>query len=78
MKFQKWMIIRKRSQLRENEMKDLIFLLVIVLIISLLFLLSGCTYSVTLAHTEGQATDLIDQEQTAQPDVKADLTIPAI
>jgi hypothetical protein len=59
-------------------MRDLLFLIAMILVISLCFFLSGCTYSVTLAHTEGQATDLIDQEQTAQPDVKADLTIPAI
>ncbi len=59
-------------------MKDLFFLIALILIISLCFILSGCTYSVTLAHTEGQTTDLIDESQTAQPDVKANLTIPAI
>ncbi len=59
-------------------MKDLIFLLALILIISLCFLLSGCTYSVTLAHTEGQATDLIDENQKADADVKPNLNIPAL
>lgn len=43
----------------------------------LLTSLVSCTYSVTLAHTEGQATDLIDQNQRADPDVDANLSIPA-
>lgn len=59
-------------------MKDLAFLIAMILIISLCFFLSGCTYSVTLAHTNGSATDLIDENQKAQADVKPSLTIPAI
>jgi hypothetical protein len=59
-------------------MKDLMFLLVVILIISLFFVLSGCSYSVTLAHTNGTATDLIDETQTEKPDIKADLKIPAL
>ena len=59
-------------------MKDLLFLLALILIISLCFFLSGCTYSVTLAHTEGQATDLIDENQKADADIKPNLNIPAL
>ncbi len=59
-------------------MKDLMFLLALILIISLCFFLSGCTYSVTLAHTEGQATDLIDEAQRADADVKPNLNIPTL
>ena len=59
-------------------MKDLLFLIALILIISLCFVLSGCSYSVTLAHTEGQATDLIDENQKDDADIKPNLTIPAI
>jgi len=31
-----------------------------------------------MVHTDGQATDLIDETQSAQPDIKPNLTIPAI
>jgi hypothetical protein len=39
-------------------------------------ILTGCTYSVTLAHTEGTASDLIDEEQTTSPDVRPTVTLP--
>ncbi len=59
-------------------MREMILVLVIFVIIVCGLILNSCTYSVTMAHTEGKATDLIDEAQTAQPDVQADLTIPAI
>lgn len=37
----------------------------------------SCTYSITMAHTEGSATDLIDETQDAQADIKPNLNIPA-
>lgn len=49
-----------------------------IMIIVLCYLLSGCTYSITMAHTEGQATDLIDENQKADADIKPNLTIPTI
>lgn len=49
-----------------------------VLLTGLCVILNGCTYSITMAHTEGQATDLIDEVQRTDADVKADLSIPAI
>ena len=61
-----------------NEMKDLAFLIALILIISLCFYLSGCTYSINLAHTQGTATDLIDENQKADADIKPNLTIPSI
>jgi hypothetical protein len=61
-----------------NEMKDLAFLIALILIITLCFMLNGCTYSVTLAHTNGTATDLIDENQKADADIKPNLTVPAI
>lgn len=59
-------------------MKEFWLVIALISIIACGFMLSGCTYSVTLAHTEGTATDLIDETQRADPDVKADLSIPAL
>jgi hypothetical protein len=38
------------------------------------FLFPSCTYSVNLAHTEGTASDLIDEDQT--PTAKTSLSVP--
>jgi len=43
-----------------------------------LFLFCGCTISLQNVMTDGTASDLIDEEQTASPDVKTDLSIPAM
>ena len=42
-----------------------------------LSLLSGCTYSITMVHTEGTATDVVDTEQTPRTDISPQVTIPA-
>lgn len=39
----------------------------------LLLLLTGCEYSITMVHTEGVAKDVVDENQTASPDVQASL-----
>jgi hypothetical protein len=36
--------------------------------------LTACTYSISMAHTEGVATDTIDDTQTATPTTTATLT----
>jgi len=36
----------------------------------------GCTISINMVHTEGQATDLIDEVQSPTNDVKPELSIP--
>lgn len=41
------------------------------------FLLCGCTYSINMVHSEGQATDVIDETQTNEPDISPEITIPA-
>lgn len=38
--------------------------------------LCACTYSVSLVHTEGEASDVIDQEQTPTADVSPTVEIP--
>jgi hypothetical protein len=50
-------------------------------LISLLtcFLLTGCTYSITMVHTEGEATDVVDETATNSPStsVTPTVSIPA-
>lgn len=41
-------------------------------IILAMFVLNGCSYSINMVHTEGTATDLVDETQTTNPT----LTIP--
>lgn len=48
------------------------------ILFALFSLLAGCTYSVIMNHTEGAASDMVDENQTASPDVTAPITIPAI
>jgi hypothetical protein len=43
-----------------------------------LLLTSGCTYSVIVNHTEGIAEDLVDENQSASPDVKTDINLPKL
>lgn len=40
--------------------------------------LNGCTYSINMVHTEGVASDVVDETQRADADVRPSLTIPAI
>lgn len=39
----------------------------LVWFVTLPILLSSCTYSITMAHTQGQATDLVDENATITP-----------
>lgn len=39
--------------------------------------LTACTYSINMVHTQGSASDVVDETQSNEPDVKADLSIPA-
>ena len=45
---------------------------------SLSVLLQGCTFSFIMNHTDrnGSASDLVDQDQTASPDISPNLDIP--
>lgn len=44
----------------------------------MVILLSSCTYNISMAHTEGTATDTIDDTASNQPNVSPNVTIPAI
>lgn len=38
--------------------------------------LSSCTISISQVHTEGQASDVIDENQKADADLKSDFSLP--
>lgn len=44
--------------------------------IVMLLLLTGCTYSINMVHTQGQASDVVDETQSNQPDIKSVLEMP--
>jgi len=39
-------------------------------------LLTACTYNVSMAHTEGTASDVVDTEQKSDADVSPTVNIP--
>lgn len=57
------------------------YMLIAILAITLatLMCLIGCTYSITMVHTEGQASDVVDETATNSPStsVKPTVNIPA-
>lgn len=48
----------------------------LLIYIAIFSLLTGCTYSISMVHTEGSASDVIDETQSAHPSTDANLTIP--
>lgn len=45
--------------------------------LSIFICLSGCTYSITMVHTQGEAADVVDETATPSTSVTPTLTIPA-
>lgn len=43
----------------------------------LLLILAGCTYSITMVHTQGEAQDVVDETATNAPDVSPNIVLPA-
>lgn len=44
--------------------------------ILILAILTSCTYSVNLIHTQGSASDVLDEDQRAEPTVSPTMNIP--
>lgn len=42
------------------------------------YALTSCSYNVTLAHTEGTATDLIDEVSTNTPTLSSEVRMPGV
>lgn len=46
-------------------------------VLAILFIcLNACTYSVVMNHTEGEASDMVDENQTTSPNVSPNIVIP--
>ena len=58
-------------------MKNLFICLSIFIVCILGYILCSCTYSINMVHTEGTASDVVDEDQAASPNVAPNLTIPA-
>ncbi len=43
-----------------------------------MLILSACTYSITMVHTEGTASDVVDETATNTPNVSPTVTIPMV
>lgn len=43
-----------------------------------IFCLTGCTYAITMVHTEGQATDVVDETATNTPSTSVSVPVSAI
>lgn len=50
-------------------MKYYIALMIMTILIVVAAVLNGCTYNISMAHTEGSANDVIDDNQSAKPQV---------
>ncbi len=44
----------------------------------LLILLTSCTDSINMVHTQGEASDVVDETQSNEPDIKPNFTLPPI
>jgi uncharacterized protein YcfL len=47
----------------------------LISIISTLMLV-GCTQTVTMIHTEGQADDIVDDTSSVSPNIAPEITVP--
>jgi hypothetical protein len=50
----------------------------IYLLLPILFIFHSCTYSITMVHTEGTATDVVDETATNTPNVSPTITLPIV
>jgi ABC-type lipoprotein release transport system permease subunit len=59
-------------------MKFFIYYGITVIFIGVILgILFSCTYSINMVHTQGQASDVVEETQSAEPDIKTDFSIPA-
>lgn len=49
---------------------------VLSMIFLFLLVLMSCTISINLVHTEGHASDVVDETDTVDPDISPDITVP--
>ena len=64
----------------KEKLPDIVFYTVMLSVLGGIFFLcfTGCTVSISMAHTEGAASDVIDDTQIPTTDLSPTLTIPMI
>lgn len=50
---------------------------IVLVLLGFCLVMTGCTYNISMAHTEGSATDVIDDTQSNTPNVSPTVSIPA-
>jgi hypothetical protein len=58
------------------HIKASLYMLFVLLFVTC-FLMKWCTYSLTMLHTKGEATDVVDETVTNTPTISPTLSIPA-
>jgi hypothetical protein len=78
--------IKKEERLYKNKLKKedqkimntrYFWLMTLLLMFILTVTLTSCTYNISLIHTQGEATDIMDTTQNQNPDVSPTLSVPA-
>jgi len=67
-------------KLSDHPLTYLVFvpLAITTLVLICVVILNSCSVNVSMAHTEGTATDTIDDTQSNTPNVSPTITIPPI
>lgn len=55
------------------------YTLLLAVVVTLLMIFSmSCTFTITTVHTQGTASDVVEEESEAEPDISTDLSVPLI
>lgn len=49
---------------------------IIILMLIMIISVTGCTYSINMVHTEGTASDVVDETDEVEPEISPTLSIP--
>ena len=52
-----------------------IFIQSIIMIVIIIVIMASCTYSITMVHTEGTATDVVDETATNAPSTSLEVPL---
>lgn len=56
--------------------RNIEFLCVTTILLMGAFFLFSCSYSINCVHTQGRATDVVDEQQSASPNFDTKLSVP--
>ena len=71
------------EKIMEEKRMNLVGLTLIIMIFAIItiglgFLVTGCTYSITMVHTEGTAADVVDETATNTPSTSVTVPVSVI